>query len=279
MTESSNAEHIAVAGAELYVEVTGDGPAVVLVHAGIADLRMWDEQVPALSERYTVIRYDLRGFGRSRAQPGPFSHRQDLAAVLDHAGVARAAVVGCSLGGMIALDVALELPERVSALVWVCSGVGGLHAPDEVFDPREIELLEQSEAAEEAGDADRAAALDVRIWLDGPLQVEGRAPADLRARVHDLSLSTYRRDDGEGLEPQRLEPPAVDRLTALRLPVLAILGELDVSSTAHAADALVREAPDVRLLRYPDAAHLPNMEHPQRFTRDVMGFLDALPAW
>lgn len=276
MTDSLQTGYVPVEGAELYFEVTGSGPAMVLVHAGIADLRMWDDQVTALADRYTVIRYDLRGFGRTRVQPGRYSNRQDLADVLDHLNIDRAVIVGCSVGGMIALDFVLERPERATALIWVCSEVGGVVPPDEIFDPREIALFEQSEAAEEAGDAELAASLDVRIWVDGPLQPEGRAPELVRSRVREMSLAHYAAA-AEGLEPQRLDPPAAGRLGELRIPVLAVVGELDPAETAHAADVLATRAPDVRVIRYPDAAHLPNMEHPERFTRDVLAFVDALP--
>uniref|UniRef100_UPI00351F7807 alpha/beta fold hydrolase n=1 Tax=Microcella sp. TaxID=1913979 RepID=UPI00351F7807 len=146
---------------------------------------MWDDQVPALADRYTVVRFDLRGFGRTRAQPGPYSNCQDLADLLDHLGIDRAVVVGCSMGGMIALDFVLERPERAAALVWVCSGVGGVEPPDEIVDPREIALFEESQAAEESGDWERAAALDVRIWVDGPLQPEGRSGGGAVARPRD----------------------------------------------------------------------------------------------
>lgn len=279
MTDSPSTGYLTVTGAELHFEVSGSGPAVVLVHAGIADLRMWDDQVPALAADHTVVRYDLRGFGRTRTEPGPYSNRQDLADLLDHLGVDRAVVVGCSMGGMIALDFVLERPERAAALVWVCSGIGGVEPPDEIFDPREIALFEESQAAEESGDWERAAALDVRIWVDGPLQPEGRAPEEVRSRVHAMSLANYTTASSEGLEPQRFDPPAGGRLGDLRMPVLAVLGELDAAETAYSAEVLAERAPDVRLLRYPDAAHLPSMEHPERFTRDLRAFLESLPRW
>lgn len=273
------AGHVDVGGAELYYERAGRGPAVVLLHAGIADLRMWDEQVGALADRFTVLRYDARGFGRTRATAGAFSNRDDLARLLDGLGVDRAALVGCSRGGMIALDFALERPERVAALGWVCSGVGGFQQPDEAFDPRELELMAEMEAAEAAGDMERVAALDVRVWVDGPLQPEGRAPEGVRRRVYEMALGNYRGAMVDGLAPQPLAPPAAGRLGELRAPVLAVVGGLDLSETAAAAALLAREAADVRVLRYPDAAHLPSMEQPARFNHDLREFLESLPSW
>jgi len=107
---------IDVPGARLYYEVAGSGPAVVLIHAGVANLRMWDAQVEALAPRYRVIRYDTRGFGRTANEDVEFSNRDDLRAVLEHVGVPRATVLGISRGGHIAIDFTLDSPDRVEAL-------------------------------------------------------------------------------------------------------------------------------------------------------------------
>jgi pimeloyl-ACP methyl ester carboxylesterase len=113
-------------GARLFYEEAGEGPAVVLVHGGLGDLRMWDGVVPLLAASHRVVRLDVRGFGRSDAPAGEFSPHEDLRALLDGLGIESAALVGLSLGGRIVLDAALELPERVSALVLVAPGVNGL---------------------------------------------------------------------------------------------------------------------------------------------------------
>lgn len=268
-----------VQGGELYYEAAGDGPAVLLFHAGIADLTMWDAQVAALAPSYRVVRFDCRGFGRSRTAPVPFSNRQDAIDLLDHLGIGQAALVGCSRGGEIALDLALERPERVRGLVWVCSGVGGWGPPDAIFHPDEIALWEAMEAAEAAGDHERVAALDVRLWVDGPLQPEGRADAAVRQQVYAMALNNYRAHAhlfGEGLAPQPLDPPAHGRLGELRAPVLAIVGELDASATAAAAEVLAAGAPACRVERLADCAHLPNLERPERFNELLLGFLAAL---
>ena len=103
----------------LFHEQHGDGPAVLLVHAGVADSRMWAGIVPRLAEAHRVIACDLRGFGRSPLEPGPYSHGSDLLELLDGLGVDRAAVVAASMGGQVALELALRAPERVTALAQV----------------------------------------------------------------------------------------------------------------------------------------------------------------
>jgi pimeloyl-ACP methyl ester carboxylesterase len=271
-----------VAGGELFYKQSGSGPAVVLVHAGICDLRMWDAQVAALAEHYTVVRYDCRGFGRTRTEPVAFSNRQDLASLLQHLAIPRAVIVGCSRGGMIALDFALEFPEQVAALGWVCSGVGGYNSVDELFDPQELALFAAMEAAEEAHEHERVADLDVRVWVDGPLQPEGRAAPHVRELVRAMALNNYTSHGHlyeAGLAPHPLEPPAAGRLHDLSVPVLAVLGELDPASTAAAAAYLVQQVQGVQLVRYSDAAHLPNLEYPERFNRDLRSFLGGLPRW
>lgn len=278
-TPQTTSGYAPVLGGELYYEQCGAGPAVILVHAGIADLRMWDDQLPALAERHTVVRYDTRGFGRTRSAPVAFSNRQDLLALMDHLDLARAALVGCSRGGMIALDTALEAPERVTALGWVCSGISGWQPADELFTPEDIALYEAMQAAEAAHEHERTAELDVRLWVDGPRQPEGRAAEHVRRKVYAMALNNYRSHAhlfDAGLEPQPLEPPAVARLSELRMPVLAIVGQLDSPATPAAAAVLAAAAPQTQIITYPDAAHLPNMERPERFNADLLAFLGKL---
>lgn len=263
---------VEVPGARIAYEIGGDGPAVVLVHAGIADMGMWDEQVAALRPRYRVLRYDCRGFGRTVTEDVPFTNRADLIALLDHHGIARAALVGCSRGAAIALDTAIDHPDRVAALVWVCGGVNGHQPPDAIFDPAEIALFESMEAAEAAADWERVADLDVRLWVDGPLQPAGRAAPEVRERVRAMALNNYLTVTAFG-QPQPMDPPAAQRLHELRAPALAIVGDLDPASTADAAAFLTHAVPGIRVAHFPDAAHMPNMEQPERFNALLLEFL------
>ena len=115
-----------VPGCRLFTVDEGDGPPIVLLHAGVADLRSWDALAPLLvAAGYRVVRYDARGFGRSPTEDVEFSHRADLLAVMDALGIGRAVLVGNSRGGMLAFDTAIESPERVVAVVGVAAGLGG----------------------------------------------------------------------------------------------------------------------------------------------------------
>jgi pimeloyl-ACP methyl ester carboxylesterase len=130
---------VAVPGGHLNMVTDGDGPPILLVHAGIADLRSWDQLVPFLTAAgHRVIRYDMRGFGASTTDDVAFSNRSDLLAVLDAAGVSRAVFVGNSRGAMVCLDTILETPERAVAFAWVGGGIGGFEGE---VTPEELAIM------------------------------------------------------------------------------------------------------------------------------------------
>src|SRR5438105_9691542 len=133
----------------IYYEVDGEGPALSLIHAGVANLRQWDEQVPAFAERFRVIRYDCRTFGQTTSDNVPVSNRADLAAVLDHLGVTQTAVLGLSRGGSIAVDFTLDYRDRVTALIAVSAGLGGLQSPPT---PDEQALWDEYDRRDDPGD-------------------------------------------------------------------------------------------------------------------------------
>lgn len=244
-------------GARIRYRVDGSGPAVVFIHAGVADLTMWDAEVAVLRDRYRVVRYDTRGYGLTRTDAVPFSNRADIVALLDHLGEKRAHLVGLSRGGSIALDFALEHPERVPTLTVVAGGVGGYHSPLE-----DAALWERVEAMYEASDWERIADFETAYWADGPGQSAERIPA-IRARVHDWVLTNLRAELEEG-QPEPLDPPAATRLGELRAPLLVVLGTLDDPETIDSMRHLAAAVPGARLVEL-ESAHLVNLEHPERF--------------
>jgi pimeloyl-ACP methyl ester carboxylesterase len=260
---------VPVVGGRLWAQWAGEGTGVVLAHAGIADARMWDPQWDALAARHRVVRYDLRGYGRADVEHVAFSNRADLVAVMDAAGLDRAVLVGCSRAGSIVIDTALEHPDRVSGIVWVCGGLSGWDAEDL---PHEQAVFERSEALEAAKDWAALADLDVGTWVDGIGQPAGRAPAAVRELVRRMTFETYVQEKPYG-DPIVLDPPAATRLGELRVPLLAIAGLLDIAATAALAGALVAGVPGARRLDLPDVAHLPNLEKPEWFTETLLAFL------
>jgi 3-oxoadipate enol-lactonase len=268
---------IDVPGGRLFVVDEGDGPPVVLLHAGIVDLRSWDDLVPHLVEAgYRAVRYDARAWGRSTTDDVPYSNRADLVAVLDALGLGRAAIVGNSRGGQIAFDTALEFPDRVVAVVGVGAGLGGFEGHPT---PEEIALLDEMERLEETGtDLDAITAVNVRAWVDGPGQPAGRAPAWIADHVRATSELLSAPDHVFG-RPIVLDPPAAARLDDLRCPVLAVAGALDVSDVAETARHLEAHAPHARAVVLPDVAHLIGMERPAELAAIVTAFLEPVRPW
>jgi len=262
---------VSVPGGSLYCEVAGDGPPVLLIHAGIANVRMWDPQVPALAERFQVIRYDTRGYGRTESESVEFTNRADAAAVLDHVGAPTAVVVGASRGGIIGLDFTLDQPGRVTALVVACGGIGGYESPAEVGQEHIWDEVERMWTAKEW---DKLADFETQWWVDGPGQSPDRVDPDLRALVGGWILDNYKAEKEGGI-PQPLSPPAVERLGDLKVPTLVIVGDLDEAGTVDSCGVLA-ERTGARLEVFEGAAHLPNMEQPDRFTELLGDFLDEV---
>ncbi len=259
-------------GGPLYYEVAGEGHPLVLIHAGVADNTMWDDQFDVFAQRYKVIRYDTRGFGKSPVGDKDYSNRQELYQLLKRLGVEKAYVMGISRGGQIAVDFTLEHPEMADAVIPVAAGLGGMnHQPNEA----EMKLFTEMEEAEEKRDFARVAELDVRVWADGPEQPEGRADSRVRERMRQMCLSNYSLPEGTG-QPKVLDPPAIDRLGEINVPALVIVGDLDVSSELVAADLLAEGIAGAKKVVIQGTAHMVSMEKPEEFNRIVLDFLGKL---
>jgi 3-oxoadipate enol-lactonase len=255
-------------GARLYYEVDGGGQPLVLIHAGVANLRMWDDQVAAFRDDYRLIRYDTRGFGRTETDDVEFSNRSDIAALLDHLGEESAHIVGFSRAGSIALDFALEYPARVRSLVIGAGGIGGFESPEAAANAA---TFEQAERLWEAKDWDALADWEADYWANGPGQPADRVPS-VRAKVHDWVLTNYRAEKEEG-RPIVLDPPAAGRLNELKVPLLVLIGTLDEPGTQAAMRHLASAVPQARLEVFDGVAHMINLEQPERFNHLLREFL------
>jgi pimeloyl-ACP methyl ester carboxylesterase len=254
---------------ELFAEVAGEGPAVVLVHEGICDSRMWDEQWERWSQDFRLLRVDLRGFGRSPLGEGPFAHARDLIALMEEHGLAPAALVGVSLGGRVALEVAVARPELVSALVLVAPGLPGHAWSDEL----RAAWGEEDEAFE-AGELDRAVEVSLRTWVDGPRRRPEDVDPALRARVGVMQRRAYELADGVAEdEEELLVEDLTQRLAEIRVPTLILVGEEDQPDMHAITERLEREIPGARRETIAATAHAPSMERPQEFDELVLPFL------
>jgi pimeloyl-ACP methyl ester carboxylesterase len=241
-------------------DVTGDGPAVVLLHSMVCDRRMWDPQMPALAAAgYRAVRCDLRGFGETPAPDQPYDDPRDVVGLLDLLGIEDAALVGSSGGGRVALEIAARWPRRVASLTLICTAMAGHEGSAELkaFGEREEALLE-------AGDIGGATDLNVDTWL-GP-----RADEATREKVRAMQRGVFEIQ----LAAAEVEPVDVEAdLSAITAPTLLISGGHDLPDFGQIAARLADELRNARHLELPWAGHLPSLEDPDAFDPVLVGFL------
>lgn len=239
--------------------LTADGPRVVLLHAGVADRRVWRDVAPALHELGAdVLAYDRRGFGESPPTDEAFRHVDDLLELLDDP----AWLVGNSMGGALALDAALLAPDRVAGLVLIAPAVSG--APEgslDSLDPETGRIIQAIMAADRTGDVEAVNRHEVRLWLDGPSSPEGRVggePRELAFAMNEIALrSGMPEGAGQG------DADAWSRLEEIHAPATIAWGELDEPDAAVVCHELERRLRDVRgAVVLPGVAHLPSLERP-----------------
>src|SRR5262245_43934144 len=181
-----------VNGAKLAYEIAGHGPAIVLIHAGVADMSVWDEPFKVLTKRFRVLRYDARGFGESVTEAVSFSNRVDLLALMDHLKIDKAVIVGNSRGGQIAVDFALENPSRVVGVISVAGGLSGFDKTPAIVNknptPGEKAVFDKIDGFYEKKEFEKAAELESAVWGSGPEQKPERVAPAIRERLRRMIL-------------------------------------------------------------------------------------------
>ena len=234
----------------------GAGTPLVLLHAGVADRRVWRETAAHLDG--PVIAYDRRGFGDTPPSPEPFTHAADLLAVLDAADAPQAWLVGNSMGGSLALDTALSAPDRVAGIVLIATAVSGAPDPaDEELDPATARL---DARFGDAGGPDEVARLDAWLWLDGPAGPEGRVGGAARELALEMNRRILANDVPEDAGDDGME--AWSRLEAVAVPTTVIVCALDIPFMNAQAEQVAARIPGARLERMEGVAHLPSLERP-----------------
>lgn len=276
-------------GTHLYYEEAGEGPAVVLVHAGVADRRMWDHQFAELSRTHRVVRYDWRGHGGSADHEGPIRHHEDLLGLMDSLNIGEATLVGASFGGAYAVDAALAAPERVNALALVCPGMSGHEWPEAfvresrkmllaAVPHKRLAVYRAGNASPDPSDVAAMAEAQARFMVLGP----GRSPEEMPLEAWDLSLLMLRElfarswsgPPNENLWP---DPPAKGRLHEITVPTLVVKGLSEVPQVQEVADLYAAGIGDAELLELPETGHLPSVERPGELTAALVEFLKGLP--
>ena len=257
-----------VNGTRLYYEVAGSGDPLVLIHGMTLDTRMWDDQFEPLAHQYRVVRYDARGFGKSAlpAAGKPYAHTDDLKALLTHLDIARAFILGLSMGGGIALDFAVAHPEATEALIPVDSRLNGWQ-PDAEF----ASYLSAVRArAKEAGfQAAREA------WIYSAMFKPALENPTVASRLVQI-IADYSGWHWVNDNPLRTpDPSTAQRLHTIRVPTLIVIGEHDVPGCQAIADTLHRRIPNARKVAMARVGHMSNVEAPERFNVLVSDFLAA----
>ena len=249
----------------------GSGPPVALVHAGVADRRMWSALAASLAAAHRVIRHDVRGVGESLPPTGAWSHHTDLIGLLDELLVTRTHLVGASMGAGIAVEAALARPETVASLVLVAPGGALFDTAPASFRPiwaAEVEALDR-------GDIDAAVEINLRAWVDGPLRSPDAIDPEVRAFIGRMQREAFELPqwDQEQAPEHELAPPAAGRLRELDCPIFVVVGDADDPAIVAVSERIVAEAPRARLAILPGVGHMLSLERPDLFAELLSVFL------
>jgi len=253
-------------GDRIYFEVTGHGAPVVLVHGFAVDLRMWKPQVDALSQSYRVVRYDLRGFGRSAPVRMPHVAAEDLGALLRHLEIPRVHLVGMSMGGRIALEFALTHRDEVINVATIGSDLSGFPHSDD-WNAKWTPMIQ----AAQRGDLPAAKRLLLADRLLTPVPDRADLAALAQRMVEECLCQQFANPE---LLPGEITPPAGARLGELCVPLLVLVGAFDDPDIRRIADTLSAEVPGARKVVIEDGSHLVNLERPERVNQLLLEFMD-----
>jgi 3-oxoadipate enol-lactonase len=252
-----------VGGGRLWYERAGEGFPVVLIHPSPWDARIWDAQFGEFAQHHEVIRYDVRGYGRSDRPERAYSDVRDLRNLLGELGISRCAFVGCASGAQLATDFALAHPDVTDAMVLESPGLSGHRWKDPGFDL----LIDEVSGAVRAGDLERAIEIELAVWVPltaGDPSTGSRVRAIARENAHMLWIEE---------DLAETPPPAVDRLGEIQAATLVIVGDRDIGEIQAIADQIVGAILGARKRVIADADALLHVRRPERFNRVVLDFL------
>ncbi len=262
-----------VNGTRLYYETDGDGEAVVFIHGFGGDTLSWQQHFAELAKHHKVVNYDMRGFGKSNVPTDqPYTHADDLKALLDYLEIESAHVIGHSFGGEIALNFALAYPEATQSLTLIepdISGAEGLPAPT----PEEEAAFGAIFAALEEGDHAGAA---LGLVDNHPIFAVSRNVPSVR-KYHLEILADYQwfhfMNEDPVVQPQ---PPSAERLGKIVAPTLLFVGDSTTQYQTMEVDMLVEQVPNARKVVVENSDHFPHVLYPDDFNARVLDFLEEV---
>lgn len=266
---------IEVQDGRLFVEIVGAGRPVVFVHSGITDSGMWDAQFAGLNLGARIVRYDMRGFGQSSAVGEPYSHVDDLLAVVTSLGIENPTVVAASMGARVAVDLALRNMIEIERMLLVGPALSGVRFED----PELRGCWERMSEAWERGDIESVIDIETRFWINGPERPEGGADAAVIEQVKTMQRRIIELLPETEEDPEIEEPDVTEeRLGRLTMPILVVVGEHDVSDIHRNAELIRTSASDANVVVMPNTGHLPSMESSDAFNKLVLDFLAQSPS-
>ncbi|MEM7332779.1 MAG: alpha/beta hydrolase [Chloroflexota bacterium] len=257
-------------GSTFFYEIEGQGEPIVFIHAGICDRRMWGPQMAFFKQSYRAISYDMRGFGETAVSDTTYSHLDDLKALFDHWQLDSAHIVGCSRGGMLAMDFTLAFPQKAKSLTMVCSNPSGFNFEGEP-PPQWGELV----AAADAGDVEKTVELEIQFWVDGwQHRPPGAAPEHVRELVREMNTIVMKNDMMDIGEERPLDTTGVEQIDTLNLPIFLIDGKYDDDDLGKALDFIQAHHPSAQKIVL-DSGHIPSLETPDALNEALNTFLQS----
>jgi len=266
-TQTSNTGYLDVNGGKLYYEMAGSGEkSIILIHDGLVHGEIWNQQYSVFSEKYRVVRYDRRGYGRSSQPEEPYSNIEDLHSVLTSLNIDNAILIGMSAGGGLAIDYTIEHPENVSALVIVGAVVSGFGYSDHFFTRGgRLKLSDYADTEK----------LMRYLILEDPYEMCPKN-SSVREKLWTLMESYPQNIDFSknrlAVQPER---PAIDRLSEIRIPTLIVVGEYDIPDVFVHAGAIESGVPFAQKVIIRNAGHLVPLEQPKQFNEHVLEFMNG----
>lgn len=260
-------EYLKLTNSNLFYSVTGQGEPIVFIHGNFNDSRIWDYQIGSFAKEYTVIRYDLRGYGKSDTPTAAFSHFEDLKALLDYLGIEKATFVGSSSGGSVAIDFTLKYPEYVKALVLAAPAINGYRYPIRLM----IQAIKSISALKSKGfDAAIEKFISNPFWSYFIPSQSKREARELVLRNLKTKKNFYSWDFKLALP---LKPLATKRLSEIHVPTFIVLSDKDITFNIRAGEYVHKNIENSKREVLTNCGHLPFVEKPAEFNQKVIQFV------
>lgn len=261
---------IPVADSKIYIEESGQGPALLLLHGGLLDHRMWQQQVSQLNKQFRVLNCDMRKHGLTQDGDSTFLNSTALALILDSLRVRKTHILGLSFGAVAAVDLVLAHPERIDKLILAAPGLIGY---DLNHDSVLVSNQRQENAAKQRGDTLTYVEYFLRSWTDGPHRSPTAVNAQLRTQVKSMVSDNLKHHQWATGLWFRDDPLPITQLGSIHSPTLVLVGDQDMSDILTISAILSRKIPHAKKVVIPGAAHMLNLEQPARFNQAVKAFL------